>query len=63
LLGATETLKHCNHVILELQSVEYNQGAPLGHLVIEYMQSIGFTCQGMFSTNGPDGDYYFVKSQ
>jgi FkbM family methyltransferase len=63
LLGATETLKHCNHVILELQSVEYNQGAPLGHLVIEYMQSIGFICQGMFSTNGPDGDYYFVKSQ
>jgi FkbM family methyltransferase len=63
LKGAQETLKECGHVILELQSVEYNKGAPLKDVVIEYMNSIGFENMGMFSTNGPDGDYYFRKIQ
>jgi FkbM family methyltransferase len=63
LKGAQETLSECNHVILELQNVEYNKGAPLKDTVIEYMNSIGFENIGMFSTNGPDGDYYFRKIQ
>jgi FkbM family methyltransferase len=62
LKGAQETLKECNHVILELQSVEYNKGAPLKDAVIEYMTSMGFENMGMFSTNGPDGDYYFIRN-
>jgi FkbM family methyltransferase len=61
LMGAAETLKTVNHVILELQVVEYNKGAPLKDVVIDYMDSIGFDCKGMFSSNGPDGDYHFVR--
>lgn len=61
LQGASEVLKTVQHVILELQAVEYNKGAPLKDVVIEYMDSIGFDCLGLFSNNGPDGDYHFVK--
>jgi len=61
LKGATETLKTARHVILELQSVEYNKGAPLKDSIISYMDQIGFDCKGMFCNNGPDGDYHFVR--
>jgi FkbM family methyltransferase len=61
LKGASEVLASVQHVILELQAVEYNKGAPLKDTVIEYMNSIGFDCKGIFSNNGPDGDYHFVK--
>jgi FkbM family methyltransferase len=61
LKGAEETIKTAKHVILELQRVEYNKGAPLKDTVIAYMDSIGFDCQGEFSVNGPDGDYHFVR--
>ena len=40
--GATETLKTCKHLILELQVVEYNKGAPLHDEVINYLKTIGF---------------------
>jgi FkbM family methyltransferase len=61
LKGAEQTIKTAKHVILELQRVEYNKGAPLKDTVIAYMDSIGFDCQGEFSVNGPDGDYHFVR--
>jgi FkbM family methyltransferase len=61
LKGAVETLKDVKHVILELQVVEYNKGAPLKDEVIAYMDEQGFDCQGIFSNNGPDGDYHFVR--
>ena len=61
LKGAQETIKTAKHIILELQIVEYNKGAPLKDTVIEYMNSIGYDCLGLFSNNGPDGDYNFVR--
>ena len=64
LQGASDILPHVKHVILELQRVEYNKGAPLRETVIEYMDSIGFDCMGQFSINGqdgPDGDYHFIN--
>jgi FkbM family methyltransferase len=61
LKGAVETLSTVKHVILELQAVEYNKGAPLKDAVIDYMDSQGFDCKGLFSNNGPDGDYHFVR--
>jgi FkbM family methyltransferase len=61
LKGAGSVLSSSKHVILELQRVEYNKGAPLNDTVIAYMDSIGFDCLGEFSSNGPDGDYHFVK--
>jgi FkbM family methyltransferase len=61
--GAKETLKHCKNLILELQKVEYNKGAPLKNDVIDYLQSIGFelVSKEPFSNNGVDGDYHFRK--
>jgi FkbM family methyltransferase len=61
LKGALECLTSASHVILELQKVEYNQGAPLKDTVIEWMQQQGFQCLGMFSDQGPDGDYHFSR--
>jgi FkbM family methyltransferase len=59
--GAEHIVRHAQHVILELQQVEYNTGAPLKQQVIDYMDTLGFACQGIFSDNGPDGDYHFVR--
>ena len=61
LKGAEKILQTVQHVILELQVVEYNKGAPLRDDVIAYMDQQGFDCRGIFSNNGPDGDYHFVR--
>lgn len=61
LKGGKSTIQHAKHIILELQCVEWNKGAPFKDEVIAYMDSIGFDCLGLFSNNGPDGDYHFVK--
>ena len=62
LRGATETLKSCKNLILELQKVEYNKGAPLREEVIPFVESLGFKLKtGPFCDNGPDGDYHFVR--
>jgi FkbM family methyltransferase len=61
LRGATETLKSVKHVILELQSVEYNTGAPQREEVIAYMSDLGFEFISQFTNAGPDGDYHFMR--
>lgn len=61
LKGSIDCLSTANHVILELQKVEYNRGAPLFDSVIKWMDDQGFECQGIFSDQGPDGDYYFRR--
>ena len=65
LKGAANTLAHCKDLILELQKVEYNKGAPLREEVIEYLYSIGYVMAGdkPFCDNGPDGDYQFIRKQ
>lgn len=64
LKGAQQTLKHCTDLILELQRVEYNKGAPLREAVMEYLKSIGFDLvHGPFSDNGYDGDYHFRRAR
>lgn len=64
LLGATETLKNCKDLILELQSEEYNIGSPKFDEVKSYLKSIGFQLvHGPFSsTTKFDGDYHFSRS-
>jgi len=63
LKGAKETLQHCKDLIIELQHVEYNKGAPLKEDVVAYLESIGFQMKtGPFCNNGPDGDYHFIKA-
>jgi FkbM family methyltransferase len=64
LKGAANVLKNCNHVILELQHVDYNFGAPKSEEVIEYMKGLGFSTAGMFcgsSVLDVDGDYHFTR--
>ena len=63
LKGASEVLKHCKYLILELQEVEYNRGAALAPFVIEYLQKIGYMLfKEKFSQNVADADYLFVNT-
>lgn len=62
LKGMTETLKICKHLIVELQHSQYNIGAPLNIESISFIESLGFELvTGLFTNNGPDGDYHFIK--
>ena len=63
LKGATNTIAHCNHVILELQHVDYNVGAPKRDQVILHMETLGFSLKCRFTgdENSVDGDYYFAR--
>jgi len=62
LKGMEKTLKHCQHLIVELQHSQYNTGAPLADESIPIIESLGFKLETrLFCNNGPDGDYHFVK--
>jgi hypothetical protein len=62
--GAKETIKAVKHIILELQEVDFNKGAPNAKEVIEYMSSIGFECVcEKFSKNDYDADYHFINRE
>ena len=62
LKGATECLKHASHLIVELQIVNYNDGAPMANYVIDWLTSVGWVLIfAKFSDNGPDADYFFCK--
>jgi len=62
LKGMTETLKTCKHLIVELQHSQYNIGAPLNVESISFIESLEFELvTGLFTNNGPDGDYHFMK--
>lgn len=64
LKGAVNTLAGCRHLILELQQVEYNKGAPLRDVVIDHLASVGFRLvTPLFCDNGPDGDYHFENTR
>jgi FkbM family methyltransferase len=65
LKGAQETLKSCQNLILELQTVEYNTGAPLKDEVISYVESLGFRLvESQFAqASGYDGDYHFTRAK
>lgn len=60
--GAKECMNHATCLIVELQHVEYNQGAVLAPVVISYLSELGWTLfSSKFSDNGPDADYCFMK--
>ncbi|CAB5221379.1 fkbM_fam, methyltransferase, FkbM family [uncultured Caudovirales phage] len=66
LLGAQTCLTHAQHLLLELQRVEYNKGAPLREEVFRYLSSIGYDLVSNVpfstsTTDGFDGDYHFIK--
>lgn len=60
-LGAVDLLKNARHLILELQCVEYNLGAPRHLEVLKILDDLGWDCVApLFCDNGADGDYDFV---
>jgi hypothetical protein len=63
LKGAQESLKTCRDLILEMQHVEYNKGAPLKDEVIAYVESLGFTLVTPYfaTASDMDGDYHFTR--
>jgi len=66
LKGMTETLKTVQHLIIELQHVEYNIGATLVDESISFIKNLGFELVPYkenlyFCGNGPDCDYHFKR--
>jgi FkbM family methyltransferase len=65
--GMLNTLKNVNHIIVELQHVEYNLGAKQIKDSIPFIESLGFTLvpnktnNTYFCGNGPDADYHFIR--
>lgn len=63
LRGATETLKSVNNIVLELQHVEYNTGAPTKNEVVSYLNSVGFELVSRISNSDDafDADYHLKR--
>jgi hypothetical protein len=62
LKGSLNTLSNCKYLIVELQDINYNNGAPLAPITIKYLEDNGWQLiASKFSDNGPDGDYCFVN--
>jgi FkbM family methyltransferase len=62
LKGASNVLAHCKYLIVELQDVNYNKGAPLAPVTIKYLEDNGWKLiASKFSDNGPDADYCFIN--
>ncbi len=62
LKGSINTLSNCKYLIVELQDINYNNGAPLAPITIKYLEDNGWQLiASKFSDNGPDGDYCFVN--
>lgn len=61
LRGATECLKTCENIIIEIQHKEYNKGAPNQNEMFEFMASLGFELVQNIFLKDCDGDYHFKK--
>jgi FkbM family methyltransferase len=73
LKGMKNTLKNVQHILVELQIVEYNLGAKTIHESIPFIESLGFKLHHpslidpdnknpYYCGNGPDADYHFIKN-
>jgi hypothetical protein len=61
LKGATDVLKHCNDLIVELQHVEYNENGILADEAIREIYKMGFKLVRKFTETAVDGDYHFTR--
>jgi len=62
LKGGMETVKHATRLIVELQHMEYNEGAMQASESVPIIEEMGFRCvDPMFTNAGPDADYGFLK--
>jgi len=64
LRGATDILQNVEHLIVELQHVNYNIGAQLEDESIPFIESLGFELvTPRFSENVADADYHFKRKR
>ena len=62
--GGAETLRSAQRLIVEMQHAVYNDGAPMAADTLPWIESQGWYCDAaLFSNNGPDGDYGFVRPE
>lgn len=64
LKGMPLCLAHCKDVIIEMQRVQYNKGAPLVFETMDYLLSQGFSLLTKLSNSkneSPDSDYHFSR--
>jgi len=60
--GGRETISKASRLIVELQHLEYNEGALLNTQSLPIMEQYGWKCVApLFCNNGSDGDYDFVR--
>jgi FkbM family methyltransferase len=62
LTGARKTLEHASALIVEMQSVNYNKGAPLVYETKPEIEALGWNFVGKYDDNGIDADYIFRRS-
>lgn len=61
--GMQESLKNCQHILVELQHSDYNIGAKKAHESIPIIESMGFRLEkAQFSSSGYDADYHFIRN-
>ncbi len=61
--GGSTTLASARRLIVEMQHEAYNDGAPMVHETLPWIEARGWYCDALlFSNNGPDGDYGFARS-
>lgn len=61
LKGAIDTIQHAKFIIVELQNIQYNRGAPLANVTTQWLESKGWQLIAKFCDNGPDADYCFIN--
>ena len=62
--GGIKTINNAKRMIVELQNVEYNQGAYTADKSLPMIESFGWKCYDpLFQNNGPDGDYGFIREE
>jgi len=60
--GGQDIIKYAEYLIVELQSVEYNEGAILAPDSIKILEKLGWELVECFCSNGPDADYCFKNT-
>lgn len=64
LKGGINIINHARYLIIELQHIQYNRGAPLEDVTIKYLNDNGWEIvEAKFVDNGPDADYLFINTR
>uniref|UniRef100_A0A6C0EZF5 Glycosyltransferase 2-like domain-containing protein n=1 Tax=viral metagenome TaxID=1070528 RepID=A0A6C0EZF5_9ZZZZ len=63
--GSIDIINHARYLIVELQTTEYNKGAPLADETIKFLEDNNWELltKTPFCDNGPDGDYCFKNNR